>query len=379
MENVIVVGGSIAGSTAARTLRSLGYDAPITVIDPDLRSYARPSLSKAALRGEPVESSDNEDDGIQWRRGRSVVAHDVHGRSVQLDNGEHLTYDGLVIATGSRAIRLGGGDSGELVVRHLDDLERLRSSLGSGVRVVIIGGGLLGVELASGCRELGCQVTIITMDPLCERPLGGSVAAWLEERALGAGVEVVRTAVPVSRVDAVAGTVSIGETVVRGDVIVTAIGDMPAVEWTPLAVPRLGVPSDENGAVAPGIVVAGDAGFVRTPEGDRRDPHWYAAIEQGRIAAHTLLGVTPGKPAATRYIWTECFGHLVKLAGPAPQGPPTRVVESGPDGSGLFAWDVDDRVRSVIAIDWKIGVPRLRSMVGTDARPHTRPSAMETS
>ncbi|MEV8274179.1 FAD/NAD(P)-binding oxidoreductase [Microbacterium sp. NPDC077184] len=365
MRDIIIAGGSIAGTTAARTLRTLGFDGRITIVEPDPHAYSRPSLSKAAMRGEDVVMPLDDGDGVRWLRGRRVVDHDPDAATVTLDDDDVLGYDGLVIATGSRAIRLGGAErDDELLVRDLHDVHALRARLVAGSKVLIVGGGLLGIELASGCRELGCAVTVVTMDPLGLRVLGDFISSRIEQWALDAGVDVVRTTARARLAEGTRNVVVVGGDVLTGDVLVTAIGDVPNVEWTPLGVPRRGVLADSVGAVADGIVVAGDAGFRRTPEGrDVRDPHWYAAMDQGRIAAHTLVGREPDRPAATRYLWTECFGHLVKLAGEVPTGPPTRVVDAGPEGSGLFVWEAGGIVRSAVAIDGKISVPRLRSMV----------------
>ncbi|MDO8383872.1 MAG: FAD/NAD(P)-binding oxidoreductase [Microbacterium sp.] len=360
MTTIVIAGGSIGGTTTASTLRTLGFEGNIIVLDAEPYAYPRPSLSKVAMRGEHVLEPDG-DEGIEMRRSTRVVAHDPERSRVTLIGGEQVAYDQLVIATGSAARRLAPQLPGEHVVRRLDDVIALRQRLSTTRSALIIGGGLLGVEMSSACRDLGLDVTLVANRPPLQRAFGDHVATWIREEAERAGVRIVDTVGPVIPFgDPVIGVELLDGRRFEADVVITAIGDVPDVGWTPLGT-SIGVLTDTEGWALPNVVVVGDARATKLGDSVVRDPHWQAAIDGGRAAAHNLLGIDP-PVARARYVWTECFGHVVKLAGHAVRGGPDRLLEGDPSGARVIAWGESSPYECVISIDRRTPIPRLRSL-----------------
>jgi len=186
--------------------------------------------------------------------------------------------------------------AGERVLRTLADCAALREDLTRARSVLVIGAGLLGMEIASTCRTLGLQVTVVDRDPPLRRVLGPVLAELITDAARECGVmlRTVPGGVRLVGSDTLEGVDADGD-VLTADVIVSAVGDVPAVDWltgSGLTLDR-GVVTDSCGRVADGIVAAGDAAVVR---GACRRPHWTGAVEQARVAAAALLGETcPGR------------------------------------------------------------------------------------
>ena len=171
IDRVVVVGGGLAGGTAAFALREAGFEGAVTLVaeEPHL-PYERPPLSKAYLRGEenaeafvvrPQAAYD--DEGVTLILGRRAMTIDRTERTVELDGGERLAYDRLILATGAAPRALAGGAHlpGVHVLRTLDDAEAIRSALGAADRVVVVGGGWIGAEVAASLRQLGATVTLV--------------------------------------------------------------------------------------------------------------------------------------------------------------------------------------------------------------------------
>jgi 3-phenylpropionate/trans-cinnamate dioxygenase ferredoxin reductase component len=187
MRSVTIVGASLAGLSAARALREQSYDGPITLVgDECCPAYDRPPLSKEFLAGTMLEADialgTPEDDalGLWWRLGRSAVRLDRAGAAVVLDDGERIVSDGVVIATGARARQLPGpARPGVHTLRTLEDARALRAELRPGSRLVVIGAGFIGSEIASTARSLGVQVTVVEVmaTPLAG-PLGTEMARF---------------------------------------------------------------------------------------------------------------------------------------------------------------------------------------------------------
>ena len=342
MKRIVVVGGSIAAVTAASWLRVRGFDGTVTLLSAETEQpYTRVPLSKTVLCGEATDSSTALpplDDSVMVRLGARAVSLDTGARQVLLESGEAVPYDGLVIATGGRARRLSPpGMSGERVLRTLADCVALREDLTRARSVLVVGAGLLGMEIASTCRTLGLPVTVVDREPPLRRVLGPFLADVLTSaarerrvvlRTVPGGVRLVGT-------HTLEGVDADGD-LLTADVVVSAVGDIPAVDW--LADSGLpldqGVVTDSCGRVADGIVAAGDAAVVR---GTRRRPHWTNAVERARVAADALLGENVPGAALPSYFWTNQFGVDVKVAGePADLGEPDLVDVV--DNSMLLRW-----------------------------------------
>jgi NADPH-dependent 2,4-dienoyl-CoA reductase/sulfur reductase-like enzyme len=269
-----------------------------------------------------------------------------------------VPYDGLVIATGGRARRLGRPGQDERVLRTHGDCARLRGDLAAASSVLIVGGGFLGMEIASTARGLGKDVTLVDLVPPLDRLLGPAVAGHVRSVAERAGVRIVVTDGGVRLLGAPTptGVELAGGTRLEADLVVSAVGDVPNVEWLAGSGVRLdgGVVVDRHCRVAPGVVAAGDVAVLA--DGDRtptRSPHWTNAVEQARAAVRTLLhGEAAGPYRPSRYCWTEQFGLDLKVVGDLhPQGEPAVLDGSLAAGAALLAWPDATAPLTVVAVN----------------------------
>lgn len=373
----VVVGGSLAGVTAVDELRRQGWDGPVTLVgDEPLAAYTRPPLSKGVLKG-------TEDPGsvllpgiapgdAEVLTGTRATAVDLDARRVRVEDGDgdtyDLPYDRLVIATGARARTF--GHPGERVLRTLDDALRLRAELGRATSLLVIGGGFLGMEIASVAAELGLSVTVVDVRPPFVATLGTYLAGLFERAARGRGIRMVVAPEGVTPTPYGA-RLGGGGGRLEADLVVTAIGCRAATEWLAGSGLTLldGVVVDERcRAGAPDIVAVGDVAAFPTGDGRfRRTPHWDSAVGQARAGVAALLHGDAAPPYVPRpYFWTEAFGLAVKLAGTLPAtGEPTVLKGSPEDLSALLRWD-DDPARPVAAaLNHRIPVARLRALATT--------------
>ena len=371
MRSIVIVGNGIAGVTAADTLRDVGFDGEITLVgDEPHPAYSRPALSKALLRDDEYVSSHllpPPMHGATERLGARAVGVDLAARAVRLEDGQEIGFDGLVIATGCRPRRLPERDGGtQLTLRTIEDALDLRYRIADAVSVIVVGAGPLGMEIASGARESGCDVTIVSLDPPMGLQLGGYLSDLFVASAERHGVQFVRTgashvegAGPRSRI-----VLPDGHTI-EADVIVTAIGDLPNIEWLEgTGLLRDGaLIADDRGEVAPGIVAAGDVAVVPTPTGPRRLPLWNSAIEHARRAAAHLVGADPARVEDHPYFWTEQFGLSLKAVGHAPfAGEPTVVQAEPQEDRWVLAWP-----GAAVAINVRMAIPKLRALARSSA------------
>ena len=347
MNDIVIAGASLAGARAAETLREEGFGGSIRIVgEEDRLPYDRPPLSKQVLAGEwdadramipvPVDDLD-----VEWLLGRRASSLDVADRRIGLDGGDALDFDGLVIATGARPRRLPGteGLAGVHVVRTLDDSLGLRADLDAAPdRVVVIGAGFIGSEVAATCRGLGLAVTMIEAMPVpLVRALGEEMGAACAEihrdhgvdLRLGVGVAGLRGDQRVEAVELEDGTV------IPADVVVVGIGVVPNTEWLEGSGLTIGdgVVCDETCLAAPGIVAAGDVARWSNPRFgvDMRVEHWDNALDQGTAAARRLLaGDEGGVPyAPVPWFWSDQYDRKIQLAGrPAPDDEVRVVIGS---------------------------------------------------
>jgi NADPH-dependent 2,4-dienoyl-CoA reductase/sulfur reductase-like enzyme len=335
VKSVAIVGMSLAGLRAAEALRRAGFDGRIDAIGAEAHlPYDRPPLSKELLAGswqpdDVVLRKQGVDDlDLEWRLGRRAVALDLAARHVEIEGGDRVTFDGLVIATGSvprRLPSLDGHLDGVFVLRTLDDALAIRSRLEAGPRVVVIGAGFIGAEVAATCRGRGLEVTVLEALPQpMVRGLGteiGAVCAALHrdhgvDLRLGVSVEALEGDGRVERVRLADGAV------IDADLVVVGIGVIPATDWldgSGLTVAD-GVVCDETGLAAPGVVVAGDAARWPNPLFDgesMRLEHWTNATEQGVAAAERLLvGDGTALPfAPVPFVWSDQYDVKIQSVG----------------------------------------------------------------
>jgi len=340
----VVVGASLAGMNAARTLRLEGHEGAIIVIDPDLRAqYDRPPLSKQFL-AEDLDperimlQSAKEDLGLDVRLGTRATALDLgeHRLSTQHVDGalSSLQYDSLVIATGASARRLPetAGVAGVHVVRTVDDSLALRADLDAGPRrVVVIGAGFIGGEVAATCRGRGLEVTLVEAMPVpLERALGaamGEVCARVHvehgvDVRLGTGVEKLET-ITVDGIDRVVGVHLTDGTLVEADVVVVGIGVTVNTGWLEGSGLTLddGIVCDDTLLAAPGVAAAGDIARYYSHRFDRsfRIEHWEHAIAGGEAAARRLLAEQRGEAPTifdpVPWFWSDQYDRKIQLSG----------------------------------------------------------------
>jgi len=374
MKDVVIVGAALAGVTAAGTLRAEGYDGSITVVgDEGVGAYARPPLSKGVLAGRDAPESvvlPALPEDVSVRHGVRAVGLDARARRVLLDDGGALRFDGLVIASGSRARRLADdGRPGQHVLRTLHDCLTLRSSLAGRPTVLIAGAGFLGLEIAATCRELGLEVAVVDREPPLRRALGRTLGDFVADAARDNGVEVVVAHSDSELIvdDRVRGLRTAHGRELRADVVITAIGDLPNVEWldgSPLAT-RGPLRVDDRCRIDDAIVAAGDVCAVG---GAARTPHWHSAIGQAQTAARALLHGDAAAPLPhVPYVWTEGHGLEVKLCGTLQPGVEPVVVEGSlEDRSALLQWLAPDgEPLAAASVNHRMPLARLRRM----ARP----------
>jgi NADPH-dependent 2,4-dienoyl-CoA reductase/sulfur reductase-like enzyme len=397
LRRIVVVGNGIAGLTACDSLRSAGFDGELTVVGAERHHpYSRPALSKALLHGD----DGNSDGALRAHElppptheatellGVSATGLDVDARLVSLDGGGELPYDGLVIASGSRAKRLASWQSGgpqpegtscELTLRSIEDAVALKERVSDRPSVIVVGGGPLGMEVASGCLHMGCDVTLVSGATPLSRQLGDHLAGIFTSAAIGRGLRVVGggKARLVDRGDSATVVLADG-TELEADLVVTAIGDEPNIDWlagSPLLTDG-SLRVDSRGRLRPDIVAAGDVAFFPTLRGVQRVPLWTSAIDQARVAAVGLLqGDAAPEFNFQPYFWTEGFGLSLKAVGFTPvAGAPDYCEPGGESGSALLRWDNPDGSGTAAALNYRIPIPRLRRLA--DAGPAAlRPNA----
>jgi NADPH-dependent 2,4-dienoyl-CoA reductase/sulfur reductase-like enzyme len=359
MKTITIVGGSVAGIRSAEALRSAGYDGRLILVGDDThRPYDRPPLSKAFLAGSLDEDAialldaDEEADlGLELRLGVPAARLDPAGGRIVLGDGTDVATDGVVVATGGRARRLPGSDgvAGVHVLRTLDDAIALRRDLRDGSpRVAVVGGGFIGAEVASTCRAMGLDVTVLDGLPLPLAPVLGpriarSCVALHAEHGTDlrpgvavSGLATVPTAEGARRVLGV----ELGDgTTVAADVVVVGIGITPTTEWLEGSglVLDNGVRTDAGMVTdLPNVVAVGDVARWTSGTGARRHEHWTSAGEQAGVAAANLLAGASGdtfRPSG--YVWSEQYGRMLQLAG-HPSAHDRVDLLDGEPGDGRF-------------------------------------------
>ncbi|MFF1441963.1 NAD(P)/FAD-dependent oxidoreductase [Streptomyces sp. NPDC058295] len=363
MRTVAVVGASLAGLSAARSLRKQGYDGRLVVIGDELhRPYDRPPLSKEFLAGTLGEAdlaleAQDEDLGAEWLLGTRATGLDRTDRAVRLADGREVRVDGLVIATGAAARRLPGSDglAGVHVLRTLDDARALRDELARGGRLVVIGGGFIGAEVASTAYALGLDVTVVEVAPTpLAGPLGAAMGGIVSGLHADHGVRLlcgvgVKGLSGERSVDAV--LLEDGRSI-PADIVVVGVGARPCVEWLEGSGVELdnGVKCGADGRTAlAGVVAVGDCANWYDPRAaaHRRVEHWTGARERPDAAVATLLAggaVPPGVPRPP-YFWSDQYGVRIQFAGHA-AGADSVTVEEGAVGD-----------RNVLAVYRRAGDP----------------------
>jgi NADPH-dependent 2,4-dienoyl-CoA reductase/sulfur reductase-like enzyme len=332
-QGVLIVGGGLAAQRCAETLRRRGYEGPVRIVSAELDPpYDRPPLSKELLAGTAEEDSVAyrpgwwyEEKEVELVLGTRAEALDPEARTIVLDSGVELSYEKLLIATGSMARRLPFLEGYENVhaLRTLADARLLRRELVRGARLAIVGAGFIGQEVAATARRLGVEVTMIEALEIPLAPiLGEEMGSWFADLHLSEGVRVMTGAMLEGargngRVEEL--TLASGEKVAC-DVVVVGVGTSPATAWLRgSGLDESGVRTDTSGrSRLPGVFAAGDASVPFDPRfgAHAGTEHWDAAAWQGAAVAKAMLGDYPGTPPLPSF-WTDQYGLRIQYVGHA--------------------------------------------------------------
>jgi 3-phenylpropionate/trans-cinnamate dioxygenase ferredoxin reductase subunit len=391
IERVVIVGAGLAGARAAEALRKDGYDGWIAPLGAEAdRPYLRPPLSKDYLRGEsdrrtidvhPVEFYD--DHRIDLRTSTSAREIVPASREVVLDDGDRLPFDRLLIATGARprTLDVPGADlPGVVTLRHVGDAEAIRAAARDAERVVVVGAGWIGSEVAASLRMLDRRVTVVARDPVpLERVVGRDIGQVYRDLHVERGVDwrprcSVRRIIGVDRVRAV--ELSSGDWI-AADLVIVGVGVEPRTELADAA----GLAVDDGIVVGPaletsvpGIYAAGDvASAWHLFYGRRiRAEHWANARFQGAAAGRAMLGdATPYDRIP--YFYSDQYDLGMEYTGWA--SPSDQLVVRGSLAQREFVafWLADGRVvAGMNANMWDVAKPierliRSRAVVDADA------------
>ena len=385
--SIVIVGASLAGATAASVLRNDGYEGGITLIgaEPD-PPYERPPLSKELLRGEmPFEDalvrppSWYEEHGIDARFGTLATQLAARDREVVIAGGERITYDALLVSTGgrNRSFEVAGVElPGVFDLRTHRDAVRIREAAGEGARIVCIGMGFIGAEVAASLRSIGHEVTVVEIfETALYRILGPEIGRVLEGIHRDHGVQMwfndsVARFEGDGRLERV--VTSSGKRI-DADLAVIGVGTEPVVEL------MAGTGLDQDGGIpvdatlrtsVPGVVAAGDVARHDHPVfGPIRVEHYDNAIKMGEHAARAMLGSEEAFDDP-HWFWSDQYDSKIEMAGYAPTWA-RMVVRGSLEDRSFCAFLLDDGgvLRSTVSLDWKRDVRRSFELIRQQVAP----------
>lgn len=395
MTHMLIIGGGMAGGTAAEALRDEGFDGDITVVAAEPHPpYQRPPLSKGYLGGEEgldaVHLHPSEwyaERGIRLITGVAAASLDSGGHTVELADGAALRYDAVLLATGAqpRMLPLPGHElPGVMTLRRIDDSDALAAALREGgKRLAVIGAGWIGMEAAATARGFGNEVVILERDAVPLRAaLGDEMGEVFRALHLEHGVDL-RTSVGVERImgdDRARGVVVDGDTV-DADLVLIGVGAVPDTALAESAGIEIlnGILTDAAlRTSAPDVYAAGDAANPYHPVVQRhvRSEHWANAQSAGKVAARSMLGL-PAELSGIPYFYTDQYDLGMELSGYAPLMTDAEVVVRGDRevrefiafwvddgrvvaGMNVNVWDVNEAVQALIRSGERLDLERLR-------------------
>ncbi len=386
IDPIVIAGAGMAGGAAATTLRTEGFDGPIVLIGAeDHPPYERPPLSKELLRGEVPDAawlhgtSWYAENGVELVLGRRVERLDPAARRAHLDDGRILPFDQLLLATGgrNRDLDVPGSDlDGVHALRTLEDCLRIRVEAAHASRVVIVGAGFIGSEVAASLRQLGLDVDVVEpfATPLL-RVLGPEIGAIVESLHrdhgvrfhLGEGVARLEGGDRVERVVTDRGTE------IECDLAVVGVGIRPNVELAAQAGLAVGdgiLVDARCRTTAEHVYAAGDVARQEHPVfgGRIRVEHFDNALKQGTAAARNMMGIDEPFDDP-HWFWSDQYDVNIQYAGFAPEWDQLVVRGSLEDRRFVAFYLKDEVVRGAVGMDSGRDVRRSMALVKAAARP----------
>jgi NADPH-dependent 2,4-dienoyl-CoA reductase/sulfur reductase-like enzyme len=391
VQKIVIVGASLAGTRAAETLRSGGFIGEIVMVGAETHMpYDRPPLSKNYLAGDwddervALRKPDALAElNLTWKLGVAAQSLNSTTNTITLENGEEITYDGLIIATGGVVRRLPKQPNiaGVHVLRTVDDASALRNEIKEGTNVVVIGAGFIGLEAAATAKKRGANVTVLEgLEAPLIRAMGAEMGAAIGDVHIRNGV-AVKCGVQVAEIRGDSRVTSVALTTaedIPADVVIVGIGVAPATQWldTSGLTIRDGVVCDANLCAGPSnVYAAGDV--LRWPnelfadvETDMRVEHWTNAAEQGAHAATNLLAtlnhveMTPY--VAVPFFWSDQFDARIQCLGRPSGSAKVDVVAGNPaEGKWCAIYSVNNRLTAVLGVSQPKLVMPSRALLST--------------
>jgi 3-phenylpropionate/trans-cinnamate dioxygenase ferredoxin reductase subunit len=382
----IIVGASLAGATAAQTLREQGFAGRIVLIGDETElPYERPPLSKGYLLGTEErakiyvhEESWYAEHEVQLLLGRRATRLDRAAHEVELDGGERIGYAKLLLATGAspRHLRLPGAELyGVHYLRRVGDSDRLREAIRDGGRIVVVGGGWIGLETAAAAREYGCEVTVIDPQPVpLVAALGSEMGGFFAGLHMRNGVDLrlSHTVTGFRGTERVTGVLTDDGSEFAADAVVVGIGAIPNIELAEQA----GLSCD-NGIVVnellctqdPDVYAVGDVANSYNPfyGGHLRTEHWANALHGAPVAARAMLGQRVAYDQIP-YFFTDQYDVGMEFSGwIGPDGYDRLVTRGDVEGQAFHAfWLADDRVVAGLQVNlWDEGIAPVQDLIRT--------------
>ena len=383
-DRVVVIGAGQAGGWAAKTLRAEGFAGTITLVGAEVHApHERPPLSKRFLREDADPASTHlfkpallSALALDWRWG--VCAKSIYRaeRYVELDSGEQVPYDRLILCMGGRARTLacpGAERANVHTLRTIEDAQRLRDAFAEARHVLVVGGGWIGLEAAAAAIQRGAAVHVVEAAPrLCARVLPQRVSALIQQMHEGRGVRfsLGRAVVSLHRVGSRTVAVLDDGSTIEADCAVAGIGLVPNDELARAAGLACsgGIIVDEHCATSdPAIFAAGDVAVAPNAcaRGRVRLESWQNAQDQGIAAARAALGLHVAYDPIPRF-WSDQYDTNVQILG-WPCGAPDAVVRGHPESGRFLVFATDGpRVRAVIAFNSGRELRAARALIDTD-------------
>lgn len=372
---VVIAGGGLAAQRCAETLRRCGWEGPVTIACAEQhRPYDRPPLSKEVLHDATAEErlafrpeAWYEEKDVELLLGAPALALHPGARTVELGDGSLLRYEHLLIATGGapRPLPALAPFANVGTLRDLSDAQALRGALSPGARLLVVGAGFIGQEVAAAAAAHGADVTIVEAAPLpLSALLGEQIGGWFADlhRARGVSLRLGEQVTAVEGQERLTAVTLAGGERLEVDHAVVGVGIAPATGW--LAGSGLApghVLTDPDGRTElPCVYAAGDASATFDPQLGEHVPgsHWEAAGREGAAAARAMLGLEPARPAPASF-WSDIHGTRVQYLGHA------RIADA-------VSIDGDPTANDFTATFTREGRPVAVLLAG---RPHELPAA----